>query len=164
MVHVYNQKLPGVPKYKKWLPLGNYWQKHFKKRKTVKDNGDQALSAPQDVWLKINFTCGQTRTIGWSVQTTADYLSKLNWNKSAQMTVKNEWTMRKEIGCSDVGLGKKKKKKSVFHCSSLISKLNINWHISHLYECSAPQGSQHTRILQNLVIIFTTNLRLLFEF
>lgn len=74
-------------------------------KEKVKDNGDQALSAPQDVWLKINFTCGQTRTIGWSVQTIADYLSKLNLkNQHKYLAKMNE---RQEVGCSDVGLGKK---------------------------------------------------------
>lgn len=41
-------------KVQNWFPLGKYWQRHSKKRKTVKDSGDPALSAPQDVWLKIN--------------------------------------------------------------------------------------------------------------
>lgn len=91
----------------KMIPSGELLTKTFQKRKTVKDNGDQALTAPQDWWLKINFTCGQNRTIGWPFQTIVGYLSKLNLNKSAQIIGKNEWTMRKEVGCSDVGLGKK---------------------------------------------------------
>lgn len=75
----------------KMIPSGVVLTKTFQKKKK-KDSEGQWRSSPLHTpgCMTENIPRGQTRTIGWSVQTIVGYLSKLNLNKSAQIIGKNE--------------------------------------------------------------------------